>query len=233
MTNSGMATATYTTQSSGGGSSPSYGSGFTSSGLTLNGSAFINGTRLELTNTTNQTASAFFNTLVNVQSFTTNFSFQLTNATAWGFTFTLQGNSPTAMGSGAANLAYSSRSGKAIGQSVAIKFCLQDASAGNVNTTGLYTDGTYPGSTGALDLTPSGVNLHSGDVMNVHMTYDGTTLTWTITDATTGASFTTSAAVAIPSFVGGNTAYVGFTGATGTLTAIQDILTWTYVSRSP
>src|SRR5580704_3933303 len=68
----------------------SYGSGFTSAGLALNGSAAINGTRLRLTNGgTSEAGSAFFNTPVNVQSFTNDFSFQLTNATADGFTFTL------------------------------------------------------------------------------------------------------------------------------------------------
>ena len=76
-------------------------------------------------------------------------------------------------------------------------------------------------------MTASGLNLLSGDVMNVHMTYDGTTLAWTITDPTAGTSFTTSAPVNIPSFAG-QTAYVGFTAATGGLTAIQDILTWTW-----
>ena len=32
----------------------------------------------------------------------------------------------------------------------------------------------------------------------------------------------------IPQIVGGNTAYVGFTGGTGGLSASQKILTWTY-----
>ena len=50
LTNSAVATATYTIQSSGGGNPPNYGSGFTSTGLTLNGNAAINGTRLRLTN---------------------------------------------------------------------------------------------------------------------------------------------------------------------------------------
>jgi len=38
-----------------------------------------------------------------------------------------------------------------------------------------------------------GVNLHSGDIFKVHMTYDGTTLTMTITDTVnTTQTFTTS-----------------------------------------
>src|SRR5438270_782948 len=80
-------------------------------------------------------------------------------------------------------------------------------------------------------MTSSGVNLLSGDVFNVHMTYDGTTLKMTITDANTPSqTFTTSWAINIPTTVGGNSAYLGLTGGTGGLTAIQEILTWTYVS---
>ncbi|HEV2304839.1 MAG TPA: hypothetical protein VGR93_04930, partial [Candidatus Acidoferrales bacterium] len=90
-----------------------------------------------------------------------------------------------------------------------------------------YADGASP-TVPAVDLTPSGVDLHSGDVMNVHMTYDGTTLTMTITDATTESTFTTSWTVNIPGTVGGNTAYVGFTGGTGGYTAVQEILSWTF-----
>jgi Legume lectin domain/Chitobiase/beta-hexosaminidase C-terminal domain len=230
MTNSGIATATYTTQSSGGG--PSYGSGFTSTGLTLNGNAAINGTRLRLTDGgTNEAGSAFFNTLVNVQSFTTNFSFQLTDATADGIIFTIQGDGPTALGQNGAKLgwAFGKTGTSGIGNSVAVKFDIYNNDGEGTDSTGMFTDGTRP-TIPAVDMTSSGLNLLSGDVMNVSMTYNGTTLTWTITDATTGKTFTTSAAVDIPSFVGGNTAYVGFTASTeAAATAIQDILTWTFV----
>ncbi|HWW50323.1 MAG TPA: chitobiase/beta-hexosaminidase C-terminal domain-containing protein, partial [Verrucomicrobiae bacterium] len=230
MTNSAVATATYTIQSSGGGGSPSYGSGFTSAGLTLNGKAAINGTRLRLTDGgSGEASSAFFNTPVSVQSFTNDFSFQLASATADGFTFTIQGNSPTALGVGGGSLGYGpNNSGTpGIGKSVAVKFDLFSNAGEGSDSTGSYTNGASP-TIPSQDMTSSGVDLHSGDVMNVHMIYDGTTLTWTITDPTLGTSFTTSAAVNIPALVGGTTAYVGFTGGTGGLTAIQDILSWTY-----
>ncbi|HWW81660.1 MAG TPA: hypothetical protein VNY82_18820, partial [Steroidobacteraceae bacterium] len=74
----------------------------------------------------------------------------------------------------------------------------------------------------------SGVNLLSGDTMGAHLVYDGTTLTLTITDQVTTASFTTSTAINIPATVGANTAYVGFTGGTGGYTATQTIRSWTY-----
>ena len=140
MTNSAVATATYTIQSSGGGGSPSYGSGFTSAGLTLNGKAAINGTRLRLTDGgSGEASSAFFNTPVNVQSFTNDFSFQLASATADGFTFTIQGNSPTALGPGGGGLGYGpSHPGgtPGIGKSVAVKFDLYSNAGEGSDSTG-------------------------------------------------------------------------------------------------
>src|SRR6266576_3214754 len=59
------------------------------------------------------------------------------------------------------------------------------------------------------------------------MTYDGTTLTMTITDTVTNATFTTSWPINIPATVGGNTALVGFTAGTGVQTITQ-VVTWTY-----
>ena len=79
-------------------------------------------------------------------------------------------------------------------------------------------------------MTGSGVNLHSGDPFHVHITYDGTNLAMTITDTTTNGSFSYTWPISIPSTVEGNTAYVGFTGGTGGLTAIQDIQTWTFTN---
>jgi hypothetical protein len=80
-------------------------------------------------------------------------------------------------------------------------------------------------------MSSTGINLHSGDVMAVHIVYDGTTLTMTITDTVTAATYTTSWTVNIPSIVGASTAYVGFTGGTGGLVATQNVLTWTYTSN--
>src|SRR5579859_4335997 len=229
MTNSIVATATYTIQTSGGGGSPSYGSGFTSSGLTFNGGAAINGTRLRITDGgTGEARSAFFSTTVNVQSFITDFTFLLTNANADGFTFTIQGNAPTAVGLGGGGLGY-----QGIGNSVAVKFDLYSNAGEGSNSTGLYVDGASP-TIPAISLS-GGVNLHSGHVMSAHLAYDGTTLTLIITDTSTKASFRARFSVNIPSTVGGSSAYVGFTGGTGGATATQDILTWRYnaVSVSP
>jgi hypothetical protein len=192
-------------------------------GLTLNGSTKLNGSKLELTDgVNNEAASAFTSNLVNVDSFSTHFSFQLTNPNADGVAFVIQGAGNTALGALGGGLGY-----QGIGNSVAVKFDLYNNAGEGINSTGLYTNGAAP-FTPATNLTGTGIDLHSGHVFNVAMTYDGTTLVVTITDATTGATATQTYKVNIPSLVGGGAAYVGFTGGTGGLTATQDVLSWEY-----
>jgi hypothetical protein len=98
------------------------------------------------------------------------------------------------------------------------------------DSAGPYGDGAYP-STPAISLFPSGINLHSGHVFAVHITYANDKGTVTITDTATGASASMSMPGDLSKGVG-ETAYVGFTAGTGTLTAIQNILTWTYSGGS-
>jgi hypothetical protein len=204
-----------------------FGNGFSgsSSSFSFNGSsATIVGTKLQLTDgSPNETASIFYKKPVNVSSFTTTFTFQLLNAVADGFTFTIQSISPTAIGSRGGGLGY-----QGIGNSVAVKFDLYSNAGEGNDSTGLYINGAAPTSANSIDLTKTGINLHSGDTFNVTMTYNGTTLNVTITDTVTNATATQSYQVNIPAIVGGTSAYVGFTGGTGGRTATQDILTWTY-----
>jgi hypothetical protein len=209
-----------------------YSNGFASAGsaLTLNGSSAVSGSALVLTNGgTYQSASAFTSTMVNTSTFNTQFSFQLTNPAADGFTFTIQSSSPTALGGVGGALGYGAdgfaggRSG--IASSVAIKFDLADNAGEGNNSTGLYINGAAPTSANSMDLTSAGINLHSGHVFNVAITYDGLTLRVTITDATTGASATQNYQVVIAQM-----AYVGFTAGTGGLSATQKILSWRFAT---
>ena len=194
----------------------------------MNGYAQLNGSAVELTSgATGQAGSVWYKSKMNVAAFTTNFTFQQTSATADGMTFTIQ-NSPSnvnALGGNGASLGYAP-----LASSVAIKFDLFSNAGEGPDSTGLYLNGATP-TTPFVDLSSSPINLHSGDVMAVHLVYNGTTLTMTITDNTTGGTYTNSWTVNIPSTVGSNTAYVGFTGATGGQTAIQKVLTWSYASN--
>ena len=203
--------------------------------LTLNGSAALNGSKLELTNGgTLQASSAFSTSAIDITKFVTQFTFQTTagNSTADGFTFTIQGVAPTALGSRGGALGYSiatNGTGTKIGQSIAIKFDLFDNAGEGGDSTGLFTNGAVPTKAGSINLTPSGVDLHSGHPMQATLAYDGTTLTVTITDTVTNKSAVQTYTVNIPSFVGGTTGFVGFTGGTGAVSSTQDILNWTFL----
>lgn len=217
---------------SGGGAGGGSGSGSGPTIATLaapNGSATISNGVLQLTDGgTYEAGSAFSAQPVDVQSFVTTFTFQLTNAQADGFTFTVQNNSPQALGAFGGELGYGAMPGHpGIPNSVALKFDLfNNAGEGN-NSTGVYPNGANP-NTPATDMTPSGVDLHSGDVMQAQIIYDGADLHLTLTDTTTNAVFQHTFAVNIPQTIGSTTAYVGFTGGTGALAATQQILSWSY-----
>jgi hypothetical protein len=195
--------------------------------MTFNGSTDLDDTRLQLTNGgLHEAGSAFYNTRLNIQSFTTDFTFQLSTAVADGITFTIQGDNPSSLGQAGGGLGY-----YGIYNSVAIKFDLYDNSGEGNDSTGLYLGGAMP-TTPAIDLSSTGIDLHSGDTMAVHLVYDGSTLTMRIADEVTNATYTTSWTVNIPSLVGGDTAYVGFTGGTEGESASQKIESWTFVSNN-
>ncbi len=202
-----------------------------SSLLSTNGfgsTASIVGPALRLTNGgTNQTRSVWFKTTRSIAQFALEFTFQCTNATADGFTFAMQRSGLTALGGTGSNLGYSG-----IATSAAIKFDLYPG----LSTTGLYLNGAAPDdgtaatatSSGAIDATNGGVDFHSGDLIRAALTYDGTTLTETLIDLSTHATFTQTYTVNLVSVLGGSTAYLGFTAGSGGQGAQQDILSWSY-----
>ena len=116
----------------------------------------------------------------------------------------MQGNSPFELGGGGGSFGYNG-----INNSVALGYRVFD---GNVTSqTALLANQT------ALSpfATTGAVNIFNAGAVSVALAYNGTTLSQTLTQ---GANvFTTSYAVDIPTLVGGNTAYIGFTGATGGL----------------
>jgi hypothetical protein len=197
----------------------------TAGGLTLVGGAQLSNGALQLSDGAgNEARAAWSAGPVNVTAFATDFDFQEGAANADGFTFCIQNAGPSAIGQTGGALGYAG-----IGSSVAIKFDLYNNAGEGTDSTGFYTNGAYP-SVPALDLTASAINLHSPDVTHVHITYDGANLSLSITDAITGATYSASQPLNIPSIVGGNTAYVGFTAGTGGLSAVQQILDWSYVA---
>ena len=125
------------------------------------------------------------------------------------------------------------------------------------SATGLYVNGDFPGDVPrinpsstpvrinpsyepTIDLTKnpdgsaSGMDFHANpnDIFQVDLNYDGTTLTEKVTDKTKNITETQTYLIDIPFFVGSHTAYAGFTGATGGLSAEQDIIDWNYTGTA-
>jgi hypothetical protein len=190
-------------------------------------------------------AGSFFTTSrVTVTNFTTTFTFRMHDGTspmADGMAFVIEGSSPKALGGIGGSLGYGpdAPSGPpAIPNSVAIKFDLFDNAGEGNDSTGIFFNGdspTVPSQSGeaSIDLSGTGIDLHSQDVFQVTLTYSGTTLTETIVDTTTGAMFTHAYTVNIGALVGSNVGYVGFTGGTGGLTTVADVQSWRYQFMEP
>jgi hypothetical protein len=213
--------------------------------IAVNGTAKFSSSALQLTDTNGnsmgaEVGTAWYAVPVNVGTFTTNFTLSFQSASANGMTFCIQNQPPASsdtsirwvsggintMGNAGNGLGYSGTYGGII-NSVAVKF---DLYSGTGNDTGLYTNGADVSQNG-ISMNGSGVSLKGGNPLAVSLSYDGTTLSMTVTDTVSHASYSRSWAINIPSTVGGNTAYVGFTGATGGLFATQQILAWTYSSQ--
>jgi len=205
--------------------------------LTPNGSTQFAETTVRLTSAPTQTASAFSNTRVTTARFSTTFQLRIHEGTqpnyADGVAFVLQANSPAALGQGRGGLGY-----QGIGHSVAVKFStFQHPGDPSSSSTGLVLNGANPA--GGVDTTSSGVLLNSQDQKDITLMYDGTTLSVQIVDVPRMLTFATSFAVNIPQVIGSDTAYVGFTGATGSgggesgFWELQDIVNWRFDSQAP
>jgi hypothetical protein len=205
--------------------------------LTLNGSARSDEGPLRLAGRhLFQAGSAFSTAQVDVRRFHATFRFRLGFAAADGFAFVIQRDGPHALGGPGGGLGYGPDPndpfdpGFKIINSVAVKFDLFDNQTGvQRSLTGLYQNGNSPSGGAEVDLAPLGINLHSGHLFQVALAYDGVTLQVKIRDEQTGAQATQNYPVNIPAITGQN-AHIGFTAATGGLSAEHDILSWDFVS---
>jgi hypothetical protein len=205
----------------------------TTASLQLNGSAEVSGSNLRLTDGGNfEAGSTFTTTQVSIARFDTFFTFQLTNPNADGFTFTIQRQDPAALGPSGGGLGYGPDTPAGTGgipHSAAIKFDLFNNQGEGNDSTGLYFNGASP-TVPSVDLSNTGIDLHSGHQFEGRIVYDGSTLTLRIDDNVTGAIVeVVFSGVNIPGAIGGSTAFVGFTGGTGGLTATQDIQNWNFI----
>ena len=73
------------------------------------------------------------------------------------------------------------------------------------------------------------VALTGGDLINIVIHYDGNTITLSFTDPSASTSYHTNYVIGpIAQYLGANTALIGFTGATGGVTAQQNISAFSY-----
>jgi hypothetical protein len=226
--------------------------GTTIDGLMLNGGAAPTGdtgtpaNALQITsNDGNEGRSAFTTAAQSISGFDTgfDFTFPATSAPpADGFAFVLQNSpaGPSAVGVLGGGLGYGpvgnvNLNAGGIPNSVAIKFDFYQNDLEGTDSTGLFVNGDSPstpirsdGPEASVDLTSSGIFLATTDTYHADLSYNGSTLHETLTDKTTGKTFTHDYPINLSQYIKGNFAYVGFTGGTGGLSAEQDILNWTY-----
>jgi hypothetical protein len=174
--------------------------------------------------------SVWYNTVIGTGAFTTTFTLKdvPNGGAADSASFVIQSDprGTAALGGGGGAGGYAG-----IINSLAIKFDLYTHGSHN-SSTGLFTNGQAPDGFPAQDVImgPTPIDLRTGDPMQITLTYDGgTRLDETVHDNVTGANFshTYTLPMTLAQIIGGQTAYVGFTGATGGENATQDILNWT------
>ena len=233
-----------------------YPNGFSSSpsAITLRGTANFDGSAIQLTNYVVHNASnAWFVTPVNVQGFTTTFTWTVacpgggtTCGDGMGFiimdTNNPDGNPGYWTGWSGGQFSYSAScttpntgsTNCVATNSVLVKFDLYNIDTyAQANLTGLYTGGEWPQPPNPeYDMAPSGINIQSGHLMKATLTYNGSTLYETVTDTVTNATYNNSYQINIPAEVGGNTALVGFGGGTGAAEVEQNIQSWTYTEQA-
>jgi len=205
----------------------------------FNGSASIEDGHVRLVSAPHmfQAGSVFHRDRVDVSTFRTTFLIRLLQSDADGFTFTVQGVSPHALGGSGVGLVYgpdrNSRfdRGAKIAQSVALKFGLIDNAALEPRSTiGLYLDGMTPsGGPSERDLA---ISLDKPGVLRITVEYAGGPLKASVVNTETKDRDDVFFSVDLPSHTGPK-AYVGFTGATGSKTSTQDLLGWEFEEFMP
>lgn len=182
------------------------------SAWTLNGGATLEGGVLTLTDGgAGQARSAYFNSPVPIEAFSASFIYQDVNGGgADGVAFILQ-NSPAgtaALGGAGGYLGYAG-----ITPSAALLLNLYGTAGISVKTGGEV--GSYVGT--------SPVNIAGGSPILVSVRYASGTMVVTLTDTLTQDSYTNTFNINLEAAVGGKTALVGFSGADGSITSIQQV----------
>ena len=196
--------------------------------------------------------NAWYMTPVNIQAFTTTFTFQA-NCAAFpsgcgagfgfmiiagnssnpkyppGYDYTGWSESQFSWSQGCTASAQDNNTGCLAIDAALVKFDLAGFNHLGKNLTNFFqsptgSTGTYPQSASDLDMAPFGIRIQSDHIFSVTLTYDGSNLFESITDTKTSANFThTYTGINLPSIMGANTAFVGFGSSTDILPVSLDL----------
>lgn len=216
-------------------------------GLTINGDAFTTSTSdgdvMRLTPSAGgQAGSVFSDTLVDATNFSTKFSFRITDpggsvfdgnteAGADGLVFVVQPLS-SSLGSVGQGIGY-----EGIGTSLGVEFDTWHNSANNdpsQSHVGINLNGSVDHSSGLPTADITGPELDDADRWYTWIDYDGATLEVRLSmldDRPDDALI--SSELDLPVVLGQDTAFVGFTSATGAAWANHDIIEWSYTPFIP
>jgi hypothetical protein len=222
--------------------------GFSSaSGLIIPvGAALLSGSNLTLTDSVvqNEVGAAWFPVPVGITSFITSFTVQINGSSGAGMAFVIQNKPPASLysagntrqwGAGGPYCTSNNQNGCGYSGSTGTNgenagflesWCFKVDAANN--QVGVFTGGASTSGGTSIGGSPSTINLSSNHPITVQLSYSGTTLSVTLTDNTSGSTWSTSfTGVNIASAVGGSTAYVGFTACTFFSTVVQEVTKWT------
>ena len=182
-------------------------------------------------------ASAFFNTPQYIGGFIASFTYTAKPGNAPladGATFCLQNTAvgPSALGGAGGGLGYTT-----ITPSAALELNIYVNDGGGPGFA-IGTNGNVPDTDAAMSFSKTTpVNVASGDPIFVQMYYSKNVAMISMVDATAGSSFTTNISLPdLPALTGADsddTAYVGFTAATGGLNSIQTISDFVFSYTTP
>ena len=207
-----------------------------------------------LQNAGHKSGGAWYNSLLTISTFTTQFTFQFVGAsgvtvpTVFGGLFVIQNSTspPGASGfTGIHGVGDANVAGYGLYQlggqfnnmtpSIGVKFDLNTStgnavtypSGGGSNSTGLYLNsGPYAGLTPAQDITPYGINFYNGNVLSCTIVYDGSLLTMVLEDTITAAQARYQWPLNLSDVL--TQGYVGFTGGAVSSNVGMAIQSWSF-----
>lgn len=191
-------------------------------GWSQNGNIGISNNMAMLTDgNLNEASSTFLVNPVYIGAFRASWIYQdIGGGGADGMVFVAQ-NSPAgnnALGGGGGGLGFSG-----ITPSVGLEFNIYGP-----NTPGIAL--RVNGATGGPYSPTTPVNISSGNPIAAALNYNGATLSLSLTDLVTAATFNTNFSGDLPTLLGTNTAYVGFTGASGGVASKQIVTNFFFAS---